>query len=305
MFSKNKKSDFIRFCKAFLTNQYAHFAPDSYINFTQETGRGLQEESESEVVGYFSLCFSEYMKILEIPEDAIHEKLKGCTILEYGPGDIPGVALLFYAWGAEKIFCVDRFALVSFSEFNITTLLALCNTLPKPQCERALSCFNDYGNPGSGLKENNIQYLINKNGVSGLNETIDIVCSRAVLEHVNNLQLTFEDMEQSLKKSGIAIHKVDLKSHGLHRENILDFLTWPNLLWNLMYSYKGTPNRIRLSQYKEVIAKTKLKLDFIKTVENCTLDIVKEVRPWLAKSFSHLSDEDLSCLSFWFKVTKV
>ena len=304
MFSKNKTADFIRFCKAFLTNQVAHYAPKYYIKLTNETGRGRQEATIDEVVEYFKRCFSDYMDILEIPYQDIAERLKGKTVLEYGTGDVPGVALLFYAWGADKVYCVDRFPLVSFSEFNNQVLLELCNSLPIKQKERAFSCFREYGNPSSGLDEEKILYLIHENGLSCLQNEVDIICSRAVLEHVNNLDLTLDDMEKSLKENGTGIHKVDLKSHGLHKENILDFLTWPVSLWNLMYSYKGTPNRLRLSHYKEALLNTKLKVDFIKPVENCNVQVIDEVRPYLSKKFKFLSDEDLSCLSFWFKVSK-
>ena len=304
MFSKNKVADFIRFCKAFLTNQLACYAPKLYIKLTHETGRGRQEDNISEVVNYFNLCFSEYMEILEITSQNIEEKLVGKKVLEYGPGDLPGIALLFYAWGIDKVYCVDRFPLVSFSKFNNEVLIELCHSLQKKQQERALSCFREYGNPRSGLDEEKIKYIIHDNGLSCLEDEVEIVCSRAVLEHVNNLDLTLKDMEKALKTNGFGIHKVDLKSHGLHRENILDFLTWPTILWNLMYSHKGTPNRLRLSHYKESLLKTNLKIDFIRSVENCNVNVVHQVRPYLSKSFKFLSDEDLSTLSFWFKVTK-
>lgn len=304
MFSQNKLDDFIRFLKAFLTNQIARYFPKYYIKMTHETGRGKQEKSSSEVCEYFQLCFSEYIELLEVPRDSIDAYLKGKAILEYGPGDLPGTALLFYAWGADKVYCVDRFPLVSFSEFNVNVLNGLCNSLPENQKRRALSCFCEYGNPHSGFDKKKVEYLIHKDGLSCLVNQVDIVCSRAVLEHVNNLDLTLKDMEKALTEKGVGIHKVDLKSHGLHRENILDFLTWPNILWKLMYSHKGTPNRLRLSHYKKSLLKTNLKIDFIKSVENCNVNVIHEVRAYLSKSFKILSDEDLSTLSFWFKVSK-
>jgi hypothetical protein len=124
------------------------------------------------------------------------------------------------------------------------------------------------------------------------------------LEHVNDISATIGDMENALKKGGVTLNKVDLKSHGLHRGNILEFLTWPELLWNLMYSEKGTPNRWRLDEYKRILCNSYLKLIFIKCIETCSKDVIDEVRPFLSKQFKHLSDEDLSCLSFWFKAQK-
>ncbi|MDD5579520.1 MAG: methyltransferase domain-containing protein [Methylobacter sp.] len=299
MFSINKKADAYRFCKAFITNQYARIAPGSYCRYTNETGRGMGQETAEETANYFDLCFSEYIGMLNADE-----KIDDGVILEYGPGDIPGVALLLYAWGAKKVYCVDRFSLISISRFNGEVIEAILNLLPLAQRQRASECFNDYGKPHSGFNENHIQYVVNKKGLSGFKDKVDFVFSRAVLEHVNDISATIDDMGNALKQGGVTVNKVDLKSHGLHRGNILEFLTWPALLWNLMYSEKGTPNRWRLDEYKRILNHSHLKVMFIKCVETCSKDIIDEVRPFLSKQFKQLSDEDLSCLSFWFKAQK-
>ena len=304
MYGVDKKADFIRFIKAFLTNQFARFAPLLYVKYSKETGRGLKETSIEETARYFKVCFFEYFKHLKISEDNIAAYLKDKRILEYGPGDLPGVAIMFYAWGAKKVYCVDRFPLMTFSDFNISVLNELLKQLPDNQRVRAEGCFNNRSDPSSGLSSEHIEYLVSKNGLSGLHSQIDLICSRAVLEHVNNLLGSFKDMESALKKGGHAIHKVDLKSHGLHRSNLLDFLTWPSYMWKLMYSQKGAPNRWRINQYKNLLAKTQLNLEFIEVAENCDMETVNQVRPHLAAQFKELSDEDLSCLSFWLLLGK-
>jgi SAM-dependent methyltransferase len=292
MFSFNKKADAYRFCKAFITNQYARIAPHSYCRYTNETGRGMKRETAQETANYFKVCFSEYMDWLNADE-----KITESVILEFGPGDIPGVALFFYAWGAKKVYCVDRFSLIAMSKFNAEVIEEILNLLPVDQKQRAFECFNEYGKPYSGFNENCIQYIVNKKGLSGFRDKVDFIFSRAVLEHVNDISAIINDMENALKIGGVTVNKVDLKSHGLHRGNILEFLTWPVLLWNLMYSEKGSPNRWRLDEYRKILSHSHLKLIFIKCVETCNNDVIDEVRPFL-------SDEDLSCLSFWFKAVK-
>ena len=299
MFSMNKKADAYRFFKAFITNQYARVAPNSYCRYTNETGRGLKQETAQETASYFSVCFSEYMDRLNKDE-----KINDSLILEYGPGDIPGVALFFYAWGAKKVYCVDRFSLISISTFNAEVIEEILNLLPLEQRQRAFECFNEFGKPHSGFNENCIKYIVNKKGLSGFTDEVDFIFSRAVLEHVSDISATINDMENALKKGGITVNKVDLKSHGLHRGNILEFLTWPTFLWNLMYSEKGVPNRWRLDEYKKILSHSQLKLIFIKCVESCSKEVMDEVRPFLSAVFKQLSDEDLSCLSFWFKAQK-
>src|SRR4029077_4841255 len=106
------------------------------------------------------------------------------------------------------------------------------------------------------LAARRIEYLVRPSGLSGLSGQADLVISRAVLEHVDDLAATFADMASALRPGGIAVHQVDLKSHGLHQRNPLDFLSWPPALWRLMYSHKGVPNRWRVTHYRELLRKT-------------------------------------------------
>lgn len=290
----------IRVVKATATNQIAIVAPALYVKLTHQTGRGEgAAETVDEIVEYFEQCYADYMRMLSVPLTNATEFLRGKTLLEYGPGDLPGVALLMVAHGADKVICVDRFPLVSVSEKNAAVLERLCARLPEPARARAQSCFKSAGSPRSGFDSHRIDYRIKPSGLSGLRSDVDLVFSRAVLEHVNDLFATFADMQSALKQDGIAIHQVDLKSHGLHRSNPLDFLSWPPLLWNLMYSHKGVPNRWRVDRYREAIAASGLAVETLEATAVADAAIVREVRPQLAAPFRDLSDADLSWLGFW------
>ena len=132
-----------------------------------------------------------------------------------------------------------------------------------------------------------------------LQDEVDVVLSRAALEHVNDLSATFADMYRALTPGGICIHQVDLKSYGLHLNNRFDFLTWPPFLWWCMYSYKGYPNRLRVDRYRDEVAKTGLELRRLQPTERALLEEVISIRPYLAQPFRGLSDEDLTWLGFW------
>ena len=144
-----------------------------------------------------------------------------------------------------------------------------------------------------------INYLVHPRGLSGLKEEADLIISRAVLEHVNDLDETFADMRRALLPDGVAVHQVDLRSHGLHMVNPLDFLTWPEMLYSMMYSQKGVPNRLRIDSYREAIKKNGLKQILMKPIRSANQKDIDEVRPYLAEPFRHISDDDLMCLSFW------
>ena len=293
-----------RFIHAMLSNQIAKVSPTLYARLTKQTGRGFAPESTRQVVDYFQACFEDYFEKLGIPKHGIESYLSGKQLLEYGPGDIPGVALLMVAYGAERVTCVDRFALVSMTQKNADILMELLGRLDGDARARASQCFRQPGQPISGFNPERIQYLIQPSGLSELNGKVDLIFSRAVLEHVNDLDATFDDMARALQPDGIALHQVDLKSHGLHRRNPLDFLTWSPVLWSWMHSNKGVPNRWRVNKYRDTMHRSGLATILIQPTELADKSTIDEVRPYLASPFKPLSDDDLSWLGFWLVCRK-
>lgn len=304
MYSEDRLGDLMRFGKAVLTNQLARLAPRLYLGLTGQTGRGSQPETPAQVAEYFSRCLAEYAAKLGVAETGLADYLAGKVVLEYGPGDVPGVALLMYAYGAERVTCVDRFPLMAWSQKNLAVIDALAAGLPPAQRKRLDQAFLVPGQPASGLRAGTLDYRITKSGLSRLQSSVDLIISRAVLEHVNDLDATFQDMFEALRPGGIALHQVDLKSHGLHRRNELDFLAWPPTAWSLMHSQKGVPNRWRVNRYREIIAHTAFELGLMEPTSIAAAETVREVRPHLAPGFATLSDEDLAWLGFWVLLRK-
>lgn len=295
---------FKRVIQAGLTNQIARYAPAFYVRLTGQTGRGSGEDQLGEVGDYFQTCFEDYFEQLGVGKLDRAAYLRGKRILEYGPGDLPGVAILMVAHGADQMVCVDRFPLVRMSPKNVQIAKIMLERLVPPQSDHAKACFKQAAHPEFGFNPHFIDYLVRPSGLSGLSNEVDLVISRAVLEHVNDLPATFRDMYSALKPGGIAIHQVDLKSHGLHRENPLDFLNWPEWLWSLMYSEKGVPNRLRVNAYRDAVAQSGLELLALKPTLLASPDDVRAVRTELAHPFKELSEEDLSWLGFWLVCRK-
>jgi len=293
-----------RIVQATLTNQIARFAPSLYVQLTGQTGRGAGEIRLEEVGNYFETCFEEYFQQLGVSETERADYLNGKRMLEYGPGDVPGVAMLMVAHGADQVLCVDRFPLVKMSPKNVQIVKLMLDRLPQVPRERAKACFRQAGQLQSGFDSKFIDYLVTPSGLSGLSNEMDMVFSRAVLEHVNDLPATFRDMYAALKPGGIAIHLVDLKSHGLHRKNPLDFLCWSTWLWSMMYSEKGVPNRLRVNAYRDAVAQSGLEILALKPTMLASPDDVRAVRPELATPFKDLSEEELSWLGFWLVCRK-
>ena len=305
MYSKNRIDDIFRFVRASLTNQIVRLAPRLYIKLTGETGRGVENESVQQISDYFKTCFYEYFHMLGIKPEQIAGFLAGKRVLEYGPGNIPGIGLLMLAYGAERVTCVDKFHLYSLSTKSIEVLRCIISSLEGNIRRNAMDCFVEEGDPLLGFKDKYLKYIINPYGLSGLSNECDLIISRAVLEHVNNLPATFADIHNALCDDGITIHKVDLGSHGLHRGNCLEFLTWPTILWSYMYRHKGCVNRWRIDRYRESTYENGLKIEMIKPNKVANKHDIEEVRPYLARQFRNVSDEDLSWLDFWLVCRKV
>jgi SAM-dependent methyltransferase len=294
----------IRIGKAVITNQIARLMPRFYLRLTHQTGRGSNEEGPGEVAGYFRQCFKDYCDMLGIGEHSAGDLLRDKQVLEYGPGDIPGVALLFYAHGAKQVFCVDHFPMMQFTAKNAAVIQCLLDHLDGQPRERADAAIQRTNGEITGFLPGTVTYLVRPGGMAAMDNAVDLIISRAVMEHVHDLKATFTDMYHCLKPGAIAVHQVDLKSHGLHSENQLDFLAWSPFLWRLMYSAKGVPNRWRVDVYRRLIEDTGFECELLTTTRQASIDEVRQVRPLLPPLFNTLSDEDLSCLGFWMILKK-
>lgn len=294
-----------RVLRAVATNQLARFAPGLYVRLTGQTGRGAAtEEGASDIARYFRDCVDAYFERLQIAPADVAAFLKGKTLMEYGPGDLPGVAALMVARGARKVYCVDRFPLVNLSAKNTRVLTDLIDGCRGAERDRLVGSLANPEDPSAGFAPERIEYLVRPSGISGLRSAVDMVFSRAVLEHVDNLEATFSDMVAALRPGGVAIHQVDLRSHGLHKTNPLDFLAWSPALWRWMYSQKGVPNRWRIDKYRAILEALPVELLALDPTKCASPEHLAEVRDMLAAPFRGVNDQDLSWLGFWLLMRK-
>lgn len=299
LYTENSAKDVLLFAKALFSNQLARIAPKLYVNLTHQTGRGEEGGDAKEVADYFIRCFHDYGEQLGLGEAEFSEYLAGKCILEYGPGDVLGVALLIYAHGARSVSCVDQFPLSSMSDKNVGIYAQILKSLDGACRKRADSAFLEIGNPASGFNPAAVSYTVTKNGLIGAKGEFDLIISRAVLEHVSNLEDTMRDIQQGMKTDGIAIHQVDLRSHGLDRYKTFDFMTWPTAIYKLMYSHKGFPNRWRVDKYRELAKRTNLRLSRLTPTDRVPVEDLKIIYSKLAREFGQVALDDLAWMGFW------
>jgi hypothetical protein len=128
----------LRYARAIATNQLARYAPALYVRATRQTGRGAPEtETAEEVARYFIECVHDYFSVLGVDRSAGGAFLAGKTVLEYGPGDLPGVALMFVAMTGEKAYCLKHFPMLAVTPKNGRIIQCLIDALPPATADRS------------------------------------------------------------------------------------------------------------------------------------------------------------------------
>jgi hypothetical protein len=293
MYSENRRRDVMLVVRASLTNLLARFPV--YLRLGNRSGRGVSNEQSKDAANYFIRCVDDYCAELGVDRSFF----VGKRVLEYGPGDRLGVALVLYAYGAASVHCVDHFPLHRATPEAAAVYRAILESLEGDARERAARAFVEPGNPASGFASKAIEYHVRPHGLCGRRGEYDNVLSRSVLALVDRLDATIADAAAALAPGGVSIHKVDLSSHGLDRDRPLDFLTWPQPLYRLMYSHKGRPNRLRVDSYERLARKNGLVIRKLAPTARVSEAETAFIRPYVDAAFRDVSADQLSWLGFW------
>jgi hypothetical protein len=131
-------------------------------------------------------------------------------------------------------------------------------------------------------------------------ESLDMIYSQAVLEHVDDLHGTCRAMHLWLKPGGFISHQIDFSSHGL-AEGWNGHWTYSDLVWKLMRGRRPfLLNREPHSTY-------------IKQIEEAGFEIhcdqkVYVPSPWdrkhMAGRFRDISEEDLNTMGAFVQAVK-
>jgi SAM-dependent methyltransferase len=243
--------------------------------------------------------------------------LAGKNILEIGPGDTLGVAMLLLAKGAASVTCMDRFKPKIDPEKNRFVCEGLIRNLTSQERSRIDGLLDFFiRNESSPDGRLTVKYgmPIEKMADSGNDKGFDLIVSRAVLEHVYDLPVAWREMVRGLNTEGRMLHKVDFKSHKFFNKiHPLYFLTMNDWFWGVISSPDPTLNRKRSDTYRMLLSETfhqyliyltsvlenqelsphpiELKIGEHYRMED--LNAVEAVRPLLAKPFREISDVDL------------
>ncbi len=120
--------------------------------------------------------------------------------------------------------------------------------------------------------------------------TIDMLFSMSVLEHVDDLELTYRAMYEWLKKGGVMSHEIDFKCHG-HSHKWNGHWACPDFAWQIIRGNRPfLLNREPHSTHLHYLRKNGFEI-IVDRKKKTPSDID---RKQLASQFLNLSEEDLT-----------
>ncbi len=250
-------------------------------------------------------------------------RMSGCEpsgkdYLEIGTGWFPVIPLMFALAGCRSLTLVDSQRLMDDHTFaGICRKLLACKGeisqslgISELHIEQLLSKLSSMSLE-SALAELNCRYLAPYDFLNnGLQEhSIDIITSRAVLEHVPPILIKgiFHESKRLLRHGGFMCHIVDNSDHwefGDKSISRLNFLKYSQRMFDFLSSMNPLDyqNRLRHSQYKKMIEELGFTVVFDKSPpDEKAMGELGSLK--IHPSFRQLSNEDLAVLTTYLVAT--
>ena len=196
--------------------------------------------------GNLELTIESYERI-KAASESLGRKIEGSTILEIGSGWFPTIPILLARDGAKKIFMSDLNVHMDEITFKATL------DYMKSRFDN-----DDYIQNISNLNSLPIEYLAPFDHSQLSENSIDIITSRTVLEHVPKTDIynLFSSLRTKISDNGVMVHLVDHSDHFEHHDKSIsriNFLTWNEEKHALInFLIKDGENRLRHHEYHQV-----------------------------------------------------
>jgi len=258
------------------------------------------------------------------------------SLLEIGPGNSLGVGLAALLTGSIKYFALDIFKFTEFKS-NLTIFEELVDLFKEranipdnkefPMLKPDLDCYEFPGNILSDTRLDSSldlsRLLTIKNLLLGIDtgketniqisyfapwydkrtlkeESIDLILSQAVLEHVMDINAIYNNFYHWLKPNGFISHQIDLTSHNTAKA-WNGHWTYSDFIWRLMKGKRPfLLNRCPYSVHIKAIQEAGFKIvNEIKNKEKNSLTYQK-----LASKFKTLNEVDLTTSGIFVQAIK-
>jgi len=183
---------------------------------------------------------------------AVVGDVRGLRIAEIGPGDYLTSGLALLAAGAKTYTAIDRFPGAYGGPEAKSWYRGIRDAWPRTFPDRA---WPDDLEPEAFPESypHRVETIARPIEAIAAEERFDLVCSFQVGEHVTDLHAFARVNAKLLVPGGTAIHRVDFGPHDCwcRYDDPMTFLRFPEWLWRLMGSHRGTPNRFRHHEFLE------------------------------------------------------
>jgi SAM-dependent methyltransferase len=221
-------------------------------------------------------CFEFYLSIF----NKFSIDLKDRTVLELGPGNSLIIAYNLLLHGAKNVILVDKYPLNAFKAIKEHSNEISTEQLQPKYFNKELSYMKKIHGEDVmnellvNIKKSNLIQFIPEDlsEVKTINESVDIILSNSVFEHIYSPQKTIESSAKILKKEAYALHRIDLRDHYNFKRPFLFYKysdeVWERSLTKLGVSYT---NRLRYGEFKELFKEAGFEIIYENTqIENNT-----------------------------------
>lgn len=229
------------------------------------------------------LYFGEWQKQLAKHGVTVADK----HVLELGSGRYARLGLRLLGAGARRVTLVDFYATPLRTPSHYTMLARDCAAL------------------GLDIEDALSRIEVIRGDITTLpppspNRQVDLVSSRAVLEHVRDPRLVLECCRNWLRPGGVTYHWIDMRDHNLQFQYPFEMLAYSNKVWERWFDLRGGfhVNRCRLPDYLRAIEDA----GFIHVKHEVDMQDkqgLQEILPRIDKRFRSLSKEVLSTLAIY------
>lgn len=252
------------------------------------------------------------------------------TVAELGPGDSLGIGLAALVTGVDRYYAFDVVDYTSI-ENNLSVFEEIVQLFksraPIPddkEFPRVKPYLDSYEFPNHVFSGTMIQDMTSDKRIEQIRQCIlgnsnsdliiykapwyakevtvqvDMIYSQAVLEHIDELDVTYTAMFDWLKDDGFMSHQIDFKSHGLAKE-WNGHWAYSAFIWKILRGQRlYLINREPLSTHKQLLKKYKFN---IKNIDKITSKSAYRIKD-LSKTFHTITEEDLVTSGAFIQATK-
>ena len=179
--------------------------------------------------------------------------INGKTVVEIGPGQDLGIALILIAKGAKKYYAFDIHNLILNIDKNFyETIANKIEIKAEFKPSDLVDMVTSYSKTGNGVVNYICKPQIDYEEID--NNDVDIVFSQAALEHLTDIQKQIQLLSRKCKKDSLFIAEVDLRAHSrwVRDHDPLNIYLYNNFIYNI-FRHKASPNRIRPVEYISIL----------------------------------------------------